>query len=1044
MKSKLNLRYAHYLVIALFALMAVAVSVSAGDVPPASNCSGSSCTIEADHPVNMRVCPMTSGPVGWQTFSGVQLDQGGQCSTASFWVINSGGSSGGIYRAADVAPYVTVYRDPAGQYAEQHLYLTKYGEEVHLLANYTLVKNGTLIHYKLDNHGSSPWEIGWKYSWDLHLNNLGTPPIFVDNRPGDGEGPAGTYDQVETDFGLSHDIKYVKVWQTRNGPDKASDLKAYFWWDPLYGGTPPDLLQYMNSGRAIGGSSSWMYTLSSSPVSSDNEFQTYFGWPDLIELAPNDGKPGGKDEAEYFIWYGTGIPDPLIRYGITGQFANRPADQTSSTTFIDAGETAVFPLTVTSTTGLGSDGAGEYATTVEFASDVVELPNGWEYEIIDADTGKAVETATMSTGESRNLLLKVQAPTEAYGNDAARINFRALLADRPSGAYDRANSQFEAGMFTTTIVRPNYGLEMIGDENVPAVKPGETAEFEISIKNRGNLRDDIPVAMDIASGLGLGWGLTLDPPTYMLGRDESQTVRVSIDIPVDEFGGERTLVARATVPEQNQFNTTVLKMRILTDSFIEIIPDLDEIILAPGGTTSFEALVINHGFEEELIDIHGAADAIVGLSEGSDPGNWDVEVETDGFEEALAPGGSKRFPITVRAPEDALAGEQKNILLFATKQDSTNKLDERLVQAVVGRTSLLELDSVIDVVRADPGLSMEYQVLVRNVGNSLENLTVELDALPAGWEVQIVPNRFELDVGQLQPVKLVVESTDLAGAGRYDLGVIVKNADQAKSASLPLRANINQIYGADITTERNVIHKLPSDTLDLLFAIENRGNDMDAFLLDGFPSNWDVEVDPAITPQLAPGESTVVRVQGRIVGDVGQYVAPLSAVSVSSGTTAGEGGITVFVARPDLLVREVEVSSPARHVGDLEVIQAIIENAGGIEAPNVEVALFVDGEDSGIRVQFDRAAPGQELVASLPWPSKAGSHEYRVVVDPENIHDEGNDESNNQVTIRSDGSVVEAKKWLGPNGSFAEKATPPLGIPLAIVGLALLARRRQF
>ncbi|MGB1697900.1 MAG: CARDB domain-containing protein, partial [Thermoplasmatota archaeon] len=932
------------------------------------------------------------------------------------------------------------YKDLDEKFIEQHFLFSKYGEQVHLLANYTLVKNGTLVSYTVENHGSAPWDFGWKYSWDTHLNGNLVPPIYVDNRPGDGDGPPGTYDQIETDFGLSHDIKFVKVWQTRNGPDKATDLKAYFWWDPAYGGTPPDLVQYMNSGRAISGSSSWMYTLSSSPVSTDNELQTYFGWPDLIPLAPNDGMRGGPDEATFHIWYGTGIPDPLPRYGIQGSFANRPADQTSSTTFIDAGETAIFPISIKNTP---RPDVGPLQSFVEFTDQVISLPPGWTYEIVDADTGRAAVPSVMGVNEVKNLLLKVTAPSDAYGNDAARIGVGGIITDRMHDAYDIRGSVFETSVFTTTIVRPNYGLEMYGDEEVPNVQPGESAQYTVLVKNRGNLREPIPVTMDIASGLGLGWGLDIDPPTYSLGRGESQEVSITLDIPASEFGGERTLVARASVPEQNQFNTTVLKMRILTDSFIEIIPDLDEIILAPGDSVSFEALVINHGADEAAINLHGAADQIVGISGESDPEDWTVELDATGFETPLPPGGSTRFPITVYAPQDALAGEQKNILLFATEKGTTNKLDERLVQAVVGRASSLELDSVIDAVVANPAENMEFQLQVRNEGNSLENLTLAMASLPAGWTAELIPDRFSLDVGQIQPVRAIVKSDPNALAGRYDLSIVAKNADQLQSSQSSLSATIRQVYLAELQTERTVLHKLPSDTLDLTFQITNAGNGLDHFALSGFPSNWAVVVDPAVTGPLQPGESALVHVTGRIGADVGQYQNMVEATSAASGEPVGSIGVTLFVARPDLVLREVEISSPANHVGDLEVIQAIIENTGGIEAPNVVVALYVDGVDSGVRVQFANAAPGQELVASLAWPRTAGEHTYRVMVDPDNLHDEGINEANNDLTLQPGENLVRQRTWLGPNGSFADKAAPAPAAVVVLAALVLLGRRRN-
>ncbi len=1047
----------HVAIVAMF--LATALPVSDASTAPVTNCSGTGCMVGKDAPVDMKVwvCDGPSNPIS--TFDNKMLTQGStSCSDASFWVLASGSQVYGPGALRSSPNQYHKYRDPAGEYIVQYFELRKQGEEVDLMVNYTLVNNGTLIHYSAHNHGNAPWELGFKYSWDLHLDRETDPAICVQGRA-QADGASGkvagqhsaaggcyAYHGQEVEFGpTSHDINFVKSWQTISGPDGDDDLKAWYWWDPAYGGTPPDFIQYMDSGRAIGSSNSLYYSLNSGAIS-ESEFQPYFGYPDLIQLAADDGKPGGDDEWDAFIWFATGPVDPLISYGISGSFANRDPTATASTAFVNAGETVSFPIQVTSTTGMGRDGKGRVDQRVEYSIDAVSIPDNWAVELVDAVTLQPASEDVLWTDETRDLKLLVTAPEDAYGNDAARINVRATLPGRPGGAYNKEGSNFDMTLSTVTLVRPDYGIKISSGNDVPVVRPGESVEFEVDVTNTGNLQGAYGVLMDIPSGLGLGWGKHLEPGAFDLERGETRSVKLRLDIPEDEFGGERTVTVRSSVIDQNEFNTTLVKFRILSDALVDIVPAVEEIILAPGGETAFDASITNLGFEDVDLNFHAKADAVSTIGGGS---VWEVAVDASSLEGPLPPGVTEDVRITVRAPENAGSGEQTNVLLFATREGGTADLDKELVRAVVGRATNIEVVPLVDSLAGNPGDALRYEVLVRNVGNAIEDLTLEFTEEPAGWDHTIHPADFELEPGQERTVVVEVFSNPQARAGNHHrLAVDVRNTDLTRSQELPLMVRINQIFHASIDTETPVVRMLPEDVADVLFEIKNLGNGEDRFTLSGIPAGWDVVLEPAITPTLQPGETALVHMKGKVSGQLGTFVAQIEPVSDVLGEPASEEAfpLTMVVSRPDLAIKAVRVESPARHLGDLETIVAEIENRGGIEADQVDVQLLVDGVETA-RVSFERLSPNDRtLVASLSWARTAGAQVYEIVIDPDNIHDEGDGERNNVEILAVEGEFKADRDMFDTLSGASDRMAPgasPLWLVGALMGLLVVLRRRN-
>lgn len=996
------------------------------------------------------------------------------CCTEEWFMVNSGGK---VYFQSDLYNTQKAYQVSPAQILTT-FHLTKFGEDMWLNINFTAVKNGILIHYSAYNADDKPRDFGWKYMYNLHLGSYSDEPnpyVKVDHREKGSPYPDGVYRSSDQDFGgklgSTEDVRYVKQWY---GPDKSNDAKnklhSWFWWNADWGADPAQLIQYNENWAAYtqAQSGQWTYSSAGSGQWSNGMLQWYYGKPQLIEFQPGETR-------DYIMWLATDFPDPLIAYSIAADFANRAEGTPSATLTMDAGETATFPIRVKSDTGypqavvdqMGGKAPSADALAVEqtvtFSLSAVEMPEKWSAKVVDPETGQDMLQTKIRPGETRLVHLKVTAPDDAFGNDNAQIYFRASMSRPPAGTvYNKKMSDFETELFTTSSIRPIYGIELHAPEQIPDVMPGETVDFPpIMVRNTGNLRQPLNVLMDIAAGLRMGWGKDISPDRFSIPRGQTKEVKLTLDIPVDEFGGDATLVMRASLEDYpGEFNTTQLKFRILSDAFVQIVPSVDQIVLAPGERKSFDALVTNLGFEPVDLALGAVADQTLGLGLGvnANSDKWDIQYNADEMSDPLQPGQTVKVKFEVSARDGLQAGEQQNLLLFLTKKGQTFKLDEELVRAVVGRVSNIDIEALVSKLSGDPGRPLEYVFTVKNVGNAIENLTVELSKLPPFWVWEATPSKkFQLNKDETHEVHLTLSSSPKELAKTYELGVIVRNADQVPSAELEIEARVNQIFGVVLTTETPVQSYLPKDDAAMLITVRNSGNGEDQFVLDGFGPEWNVVVDhnyqgledTTIDPQtrsLMPEETTTVRVAGKIGVPLGTYTVPIEAVSVVLGDRPAESEplvLTVVVALPDLYIKDVRVVSNANFEGDIETVVAEIENLGKIEAKSVRVALFANGQATGTYMDFDKLAPDRTLVASLPWVKSTGAPSYRIVVDPEGAITEDN-EDNNERVLQSTGLFAKSSPKIFGSDSDLAKAVPtpsPLVFLVALAGVGLLVRR---
>jgi hypothetical protein len=112
-------------------------------------------------------------------------------------------------------------------------------------------------------------------------------------------------------------------------------------------------------------------------------------------------------------------------------------------------------------------------------------------------------------------------------------------------------------------------------------------------------------------------------------------------------------------------------------------------------------------------------------------------------------------------------------------------------------------------------------------------------------------------------------------------------------------------------------------------------------------------------------------------------------------TEMREANLSVLVSKPDLRV-DIALSNPMPVEGDPLAVYASVYNPGGW-AGGFKVEFLVDGEPRGEAPMS--LGPDDLDVAEFTWTPARGDHALMVVVDPENMVDEV-DEENNNATMR--------------------------------------------
>jgi len=247
----------------------------------------------------------------------------------------------------------------------------------------------------------------------------------------------------------------------------------------------------------------------------------------------------------------------------------------------------------------------------------------------------------LGPGESTQVTFSVKVPENATAGYVQKF----LLTAFPTSNPESIDTQ------TVTVeVLPKYGVEVSLDENEKKGKSGEILNFQVAIRNLGNIED----TYDIKAEGGEGWNLSLPAESITVPAEEVGSFNISVTVPLDALPGDYTSFRIQAASRGNQNLTTNVNGTAIATAIyrFNITSDPGLRQASPGSEAIFSLEIKNLGTAPDTIGLE--AENLIGWGIKVDPSSISLEI-----------GETGKATVRVRVPEDALIGQTNTITIHA-------------------------------------------------------------------------------------------------------------------------------------------------------------------------------------------------------------------------------------------------------------------------------------------------------------------------------------------------------------------------------------------
>jgi uncharacterized membrane protein len=388
--------------------------------------------------------------------------------------------------------------------------------------------------------------------------------------------------------------------------------------------------------------------------------------------------------------------------------------------------------------------SSEYRFYVKNAGDVVtNVTLNVDYP--DQDWNATISPSFISLMKpytTMSVSLTVTAPKDAFANTLGTVVVVGTCDCDP---------ELRATAISHTMVAPSVFLSMSIDNDEKYVDPGNSTEFNITVKNEGNMPGTIAIVVEIVSGTG-DWYAALDHTSVGLMANTQEIIRLTVQPPDNAPANSRLTIKVGGWNDARTHKNEVQATTIVNPVHkLDIRPAAKAESAMPGGAAHFSLSVTNTGNIEELLDL-----STLGLPQGWIPRF--IKNGIEGFNVRIPQGAKSELELEVQVPIDTLSRAYDFELLL---QDETNTNWTLSLSVIVDRYFYLELTVVDAKARGGPAGTAVFDIYVRNRGNSEELINLSTEGLPVGWKAQFVVNSnntsvIDLKAGQQGRVSLVV------------------------------------------------------------------------------------------------------------------------------------------------------------------------------------------------------------------------------------------------------------------------------------------------
>lgn len=537
-----------------------------------------------------------------------------------------------------------------------------------------------------------------------------------------------------------------------------------------------------------------------------------------------------------------------------------------------------------------------------------------------------------------------------------------------------------------------YGVHILEDDLEGKARPGETASFNLTVKNIGNMLDIITLNIPTPA---VGWTVKAEFNGSDVSPDNTRSLIVNMTTPVGAYADENETyeVVVRSATDSKKFDNVSLT------TFVEAVYDLDinssdqSKNIFPGLNVSYEFTVTNTGNADDDISL-----------ELSDPvEGWPVIHDFDGI--GMKPDEPRAARVQVTSPEDALAGDN-----FTLRIDVKSKWDPSIVERINITTHVeaiygldIPSDNIVDTIR--PGENISYEFEVWNTGNVVDDIKLGPLVGADGWATEITFDGKTVPPDERRAVVLQVMASETLLAGdEYRLSInFTSEGSQNITDGILITTSIIPVPRVEVMAPEDK-SGLPGKNITYDFIVRNTGNFPDSYKLrveshEGWPvtllnGNLTEPIGPrenrtvriyVIIPSLSPAFTKDVLIlwveseaepKLKLNTTVNTFTLPVHMLEISldpNSASVEEGKCTKFVLS---MVNK-------GNIGDLLTIEVFGKSKAWVNQSRTTVEIFMNGsKEVEFIVETGLLVDGK--------PLSLGYHQFEVVVRSDNVSEKVN------------------------------------------------------
>jgi uncharacterized membrane protein len=658
---------------------------------------------------------------------------------------------------------------------------------------------------------------------------------------------------------------------------------------------------------------------------------------------------------------------------------------------------------------------------------VIDYERSWDIRFLNNDDPLNY-TLSLDSGiflgaeNSTQIQLSVRVPIDELGDEVTFITVEGVSLESEA-------EQLKPHPLLGLIVRKDNMLIKIGDvpklqlicnEDEKYIMPGEQAKYKVYVKNNGNVDYSVGLSYSEPSN---GWVVKM-PSSLEVRSGDQKLIEVFLTAPGEEYQVKAETREMITVEGMVDTAKGILSSSVGIVGVMDHVYHLNVSVSPAVNTTSPGGMVTYFVSIENL----GNGDDEIKLSPLSLELGWNMTF-SKGDQFTLEWKETLDIEFEMRVPHDALAGTYASILNVS----DSNPYEKNFV--TVKTVVLQSYDINVGTYNEDydqymqttiqyvtPGSSTMFDMKVTNDGNGEDTANLALFVYKyqkpsaGGGMMTVEKTQAESDA--------MIEESKTGGGVRW----FFKSVQSSPGAFTTEPTVVDFASVIDVDTSDEIRYQPESET--------------------SYPTH--------LSLQLYPGQSAWVQIEVEYPAD--ELLDPMyfavEALSLGEDIrpSNNRANLTLEIKYSDLTFdmelgkSGIDIYGKRSENNPQLNIRIKMRNIGEIDARDIEIALYVDGQflDSRTVMRLVNSSAGdyKDILISFAWKPIAGNHRIEVKIDPDNSIVESNEKNN---VVSSDVSISQAG---AVSEFFSDRATCPIIFVIlaaAIIGITTyyILRKRK-